>query len=232
MPMQFPSRRRLTTYVVLGVVCVVLVIVARATYFVSRNIFDLLRENQKLRSAIANLTKEDTIGYAKVLDQPTRDGSVFTRLVFVETDRDDPTKHVLHKEYEIEGDVVHFDALVVKFGDQLVADGKERALYLWRRIYGEKMKPEDGLAIEAPGQPSPRYEAVFKKLPLRDRTLFWSEIWRLADNRERLQEAGVRAIFGSVTYRELRPGFVYVFKIGNAGSIFVESVPDLTSPQP
>ena len=228
MTMKLPSRRRLTTYAVIGVVLVVIVIVARTTYFVSKNIFDLLRENQKLRSAIANLTREDTIGYAKVIEQPTRDGSLFTRLIFVETDRDDPTKHLLRKEYEIEGDVVHFDALVVKFGDQLVADGKERALYLWRRIYGEKLKPEDGLPIEVPGEPSPRYKAIFSKLPLRDRKLFWSEIWQLADNRDRLQQAGVRAVFGNVTYRELRPGYIYVFKINNTGGIFVEAVPDLT----
>ena len=232
MPMKFPSRRRLTAYVILGVICVVIIIVGRATYFVSKNIFDLLRENQKLRSAIANLTKEDTIGYAKVIGQPVRSGKAFTRLVFVETDRDDPTKHLLRKEYEIEGGVVHFDALVVKFGDQLVADGKERALYLWRRIYGEKMKPEDGLPIEAPGRPSPRYDAIFNKLSMRDRDLFWSEIWRLADNRDRLQATGVRAVFGTVTYRELRPGFIYVFKINNTGGILVEAVPDLTTGQP
>jgi len=41
-------------------------------------------------------------------------------------------KRVLEKEYEIEGDIIHFDALIVKFDEQLVMDGKERTLYLWR----------------------------------------------------------------------------------------------------
>ena len=224
---RLPPRRRLIVSGIAVGVALVICIVARATYFVSRNIFDLLRENQKLRSAISNLTHEDTIGYARVMEQTTRDGRLRTRLLFVETDRDDPSKQILRREYEIEGDVVHFDALIVKFGSQLVSDGKERAMYLWRRIYGETMAPEDGYPIEQPGGAPPRYEPVFSKLSLRDRELFWSEIWQLSDDTDRLRSAGIQAVYGSATYKRLRPGFIYVLKISNTGSIFPETVPDI-----
>ena len=224
---RLPSRRRLIASAILIATAIVISVVARTTYFVTRNIFDLLRENEKLRSAIANLTREDTIGYAKVMEQTTRDGRLRTRLLFVETDRDDPSKQLLRREYEIEGDIVHFDALIVKFGSQLVSDGKERSMYLWRRIYGESMRPEDGFPIEKPGGAPPRYEPIFSKLSLRDRTLFWSEIWQLSDDTTRLQAAGIQAIYGSATYKRLRPGFIYVLKISNTGSIFPETVPDI-----
>ena len=60
-----PLRRRLIVSGIAVGAAIVICIVARTTYFVTRNIFDLLRENEKLRSAIANLTHEDVIGYAR-----------------------------------------------------------------------------------------------------------------------------------------------------------------------
>ena len=61
----------------------------------------------------------------------------------METDRKDMLKRVLEKEYEIEGDIIHFDSLIVKFDEQSVIDGNERALYLWRRVYSDKMRPDE-----------------------------------------------------------------------------------------
>jgi hypothetical protein len=83
---------------------------------------------------------------------------MMTRVLFVETARDDPTKEILRREYEIEGDVVHFDALIVKFDNRYVAGGKGRALYLWRRIFGEKTAPASAEPIEEPGA-EPKDEA-------------------------------------------------------------------------
>ncbi|MCX5636991.1 MAG: hypothetical protein NTX52_04765 [Planctomycetota bacterium] len=152
---------------------------------------------------------------------------LYTKLLFVETDRHDPLKRILEKEYEIEGDVIHFDALIVKFDPRLVMDGKERAMYLWRRVYGEKMQPEQGFAIESQGSESARYADICGKLSIEDRSLFWTNIWALADDTEKLSKAGVRAIYGNVVYRRLRPGLIYIFKIDASGGLFYESVPAL-----
>jgi len=192
-----------------------------------RTIEQLLRENETLKTAISNLTQESQIGYAKVLSQEIRDGAVYTKLLFVEVDPSDFTKHLLRREYEIEGDVVHFDTLIVTFGSQLVMDGKERAMYLWRRIYGEKMPPEQGFPIEQEGQPSPRYSELCAKLSIEDRKLFWDEIWSLSNNPKRLEKLGIKAVFGNAVYRQLKPGLIYVFKISPTGSLYPEIVPDL-----
>ncbi|MHC4999404.1 MAG: hypothetical protein ACYTE1_01050, partial [Planctomycetota bacterium] len=117
----------------------------------NRTIEQLLNENLELKTAITNLSQEEQIGYAKVLSQETREGQLFTKILFVEADPEDFTKHILRKEYEIQGDVIHFDTLIVTFGSELVMDGKERAMYLWRRIYGEKQTPEQGFPIETEG---------------------------------------------------------------------------------
>ena len=73
------------------------------------------------------------------------------------TDPENQNQRVLEREYEIKGDIVFFDALIVRFGTKVVMDGKEKAMYLWRRIYGESLAPENGLPIENPGEePLPR----------------------------------------------------------------------------
>jgi hypothetical protein len=59
-------------------------------------------------------------------------------------------------------------------------DGKARALYIWRRVYGEKMAPEEGLPIETMGSEPKRYADLLKLLPADQRDLFWSHIWDLA----------------------------------------------------
>jgi hypothetical protein len=188
---------------------------------------DLLLENRQLKAAIANLTREDDIGYAKVLSQGVRDGRLLTVLKFVETEPGDKTRKVLEREYEIAGDVVHFDVLIVRFDSRLVMDGRERALYLWRRIYGENQSPAEGCVIEAPGQEPRRYGRLFEKLPLHARRLFWAEVWNLANDPERLRDLGVTAIYGNVVYSSLRPGLIYVFKISATGQLTPQVIPDL-----
>ena len=193
----------------------------------NKTIGQLLKENKELQQAMTNLKAERQIGYAKVVSQVENQGKVITKLKFVETDRKDMLKRVLEKEYEIEGDIIHFDALMVKFNDQLVMDGKERALYLWRRVYSDKMRPEDGFPIETPGDEPKRYADICSKLDLKNKELFWKEIWKLADDKEHLAEYGISAIYGNVIYRKVQPGLVYVFKINNAGSLYPEVIPDL-----
>jgi hypothetical protein len=145
----------------------------------------------------------------------------------VETARDDKLKKILEKDYTIEGDVIHFDALIVKFGDKMVMDGRARALYLWRRVYGEKMTPENGFAIEEPGKEPQRYNDLLKALPVREKDVFWSGIWSLANDPEKLKEYDIRAIYGNVVYSRLTKGLIYVFKISSVGQVYPEVVPDM-----
>jgi hypothetical protein len=220
-------RGRLFGFVVFLTVLAFFGYFGRGVYHRAMTIHQLLTENKHLKEAIGNLTKEDRIGYAKVLSQQRREGKLFTTIRFVETARDDTLKKILEKEYTIEGDVVHFDALIVKFGDQMVLDGDEKALYLWRRVYGEKMMPEEGFAIEEPGTEPARYKDLLDNLALPQRKLFWSSIWDLANNPDKLKEHGIKAIYGNGVYSRLRPGLIYVFRINAAGNFYPEVIPDM-----
>lgn len=190
-------------------------------------IHKLFSENKQLKDAITNLTTEDQIGYAKVISQETKDGKLWTTLRFVETARNDKLKKIVEKDYTIEGDIVHFDALIVKFSDKMVMDGRERAMYLWRRVYGEGMAPQAGFPIESAGNEPARYADLLSRLPLKQRELFWSGIWDLANDVDKLKEYGITAVYGNAVYSRLKPGLIYVFKISPTGQLYPEIVPDM-----
>ena len=224
------SLHKRTGLFALGVVVVLVAGAAymgRGLYHGAITIHELLNENKQLKQAIGNLTEEDQIGYAKVISQRNENGRVLTTIRFVETARDDKTKVILQKECIIEGDVIHFDALIVKFEDKMVMDGKARALYLWRRIYGETTPPQAGCPIEEPGTEPKRYRGLLQALPVAHQQLFWASIWDLANDPEKLREHGIKAIYGSVVYNKFRPGLIYVFKISPVGHLYPEVVPDM-----
>lgn len=209
------------------VLLIVIGLFAGSLFYGGLTLHQLLTENRRLKEAISHLTQEDQIGYAKVLSQETRDGTVYTTLRFVQTARDDKRRTILEKEYTIQGDVVHFDALIVKFDNRLVLDGKERALYLWRRVYGEHTPPNEGYPIEEPGISPKRYEDLLNRLSLRERELFWSQIWELANDPSRLEQYGIVGLYGNAVYAKLSPDLIYVFKISATGQVYPEVVPDL-----
>lgn len=219
-------RKSIKIFIYLSILVLLGVSVFR-NFFRSKTIAELLTENKHLKESITNLTQEDQIGYAKIISKEHKNSKVFTTIKFVETARDDKLKRILEKNYTIEGDIVNFDALIVKFGDKMVMDGKEKSIYLWRRIYGESTTPEEGFNIEEPGKEPARYADVLKKLDFKDRDLFWSNIWNLANEPEKLKAYGIEAIYGNVVYHQLREGLIYVFKITPAGQVYPEVVPGM-----
>jgi hypothetical protein len=223
----FSGKVKITPLILLAGVLVAAGYFGHGFFLREMTIHQLLNENKQLKQAITNLTAEEQIGYAKVLKQETKDGRLMTTLRFVETARDDKLKKIVEKDYTIEGDIVHFDALIVKFNDKMVMDGKERAMYLWRRIYGETMAPQNGFPIESPGTEPQRYADLMRRLSIKQRELFWSNIWDLANKPEKLNEFGITAIYGNVIYSQLKPDLIYIFKISPIGQVYREVVPDM-----
>lgn len=199
----------------------------RGFYYRALTIHELLTENRQLKQAITNLTTEDQIGYAKVISQIHRDGQLFTTIRFVETARNNKLTKLIEADYTIQGDVIFFDALIVKFGEKMVMDGTQKALYLWRRVYGENTAPENGLTIEQPGREPQRYKDLLELLPPSQRNLFWTNIWQLANDPERLSQYDIKAVYGNVVYSRLKEDLIYVFRITPAGQLYPEVLPDM-----
>ncbi len=89
------------------------------------------------------------------------------------------------------------------------------------------MAPADGYEIESPDTIPARYGELMQELKLSDQKKFWDAIWGLANNPEGLRDHGIKAIYGNAVYKRLRPGLIYVFKIGNDGQVYPETVLDM-----
>lgn len=192
-----------------------------AFYFSSSSIHSLLTENHQLNKAIRNLTEEQQLGFA-TLESRSRNalGQAESLVRFVQTAPGRPDEIVSEEFFIVEGEVIHFDALIVKFSDDYVKDGKGRALYLWRRIYGEDQAPAEGDLIQSPGQAPERYQAITRSLRLKDQSIFWDAIWDLANDPQQLSQYGVTAVFGNAIYTKMEPDRVYVFKLSPTGQIY------------
>ena len=68
---------------------------------------------------------------------------------------------------------------------------------------------------------------LLSELRLPEQKMFWDAIWDLANHPESLREYGIKAIYGNAVYKRLRPGLIYVFKIGNDGQVYPETVLDM-----
>lgn len=212
-------------YVIVLTALITASILGLSVYFSSSSIHELLTENHQLNKAITNLTAEEQIGYATLQSQTKNAlGEIESVVRFVQTAAGEPKQVVAEQLFTLTGDVVHFDALIVKFTNAYVQDGKERALYLWRRIHGEFDTPASGQAVEQSGQAPERYFAITKSLRLKDRDVFWDAIWELANDPTRLSAYGISAVYGNPVYTQMQPGKVYLFKISPSGQIYPEVV--------
>ena len=57
--------------------------------------------------------------------------------------------------------------------------------------------------------------------------MFWTAIWDLANDPDKLRSDGIEAILGTAIYTSLRPGLIYVFKISSTGQRSPEVIPDI-----
>jgi len=196
-------------------------ILGAAFYFSTSSIHSLLTENHKLNKAISNLTNEEQIGFVTLKSRNRNEpGQVESLIRFVQTAPGKPDEIASEELFVVSGEVIHFDALIVKFSDEYVKDGKGRALYLWRRIYGESDAPADGQLIQSRGQAPERYNAITRSLRLKDQAVFWDAVWNLASDPQQLSEYGVTAVFGNAIYSKIEPDKVYLFKISPTGQIY------------
>ncbi|MDG1301789.1 MAG: hypothetical protein P8R37_09410 [Opitutae bacterium] len=200
-------------------------ILGMSFYHATASIHELLTENHQLNKAVRNLTHEEQIGYA-ILESQTRNelGQLESVVRFVQTAANAPKTLVSEQRFTVSGDIIHFDALIVKFTNEYVKDGTERALHLWRRIYGETTTPTNGEAIEIAGTAPERYYTITESLHLRDRDIFWNAIWKLANDPTHLSQYGIQAVFGNAIYTRMQIGKVYLFKISATGQIYPEIV--------
>lgn len=148
-------------------------------------------------------------------------GETVNKLRFTELD---PQGGVVgaQQEFEIKGDEIYVDTLTIKFEDHFVEVGdplKGKALMLFRRVFTNRVKPDDGHVLDRNGVPPEIYAAQNTPSPF-ERDL-WARFWAVANNERLAKESGVKAMHGQAVYGRLAPNRVYTLVMRSTGEMIL-----------
>lgn len=178
-------------------------------------------EALKLKTYLKLLEYTERRAQLEVLSQ-VKDaaGETVNQLRFTELD---PQGGVLgaQRTFEIKGDEIYLDTLVIKFEDHFVEAGdplRGKALMLFRRIFTNRVKPDDGYDLDRNGVPPALYASRTASPFERD---LWARLWDVANSETLAKQAGVKAIHGQAVYGKLLPGMVYTYLMRNTGEMIL-----------
>ena len=179
-------------------------------------------ETLRLNTYLKLLKYTERRAQLEVLSQ-TKDasGEIVSKLRFTELD---PNGGVVGapREFEIKGDEIYVDTLVIKFEDHFVEAGdplKGKALLLFRRIFTNRVKPDDGYILDRNGVPPDLYAGQTAPNPF-ERDL-WTRFWEVANNETLAKKAGVKAMHGQAIYGRLLPNMVYTLEMRSTGELIL-----------
>jgi len=185
-------------------------------------ILKLEQDKQRLEAYLRILKHIDRRARVEVLNQSKdQQGILQTTLRFTEID-DDGKPLVASREITLPGQEVYFDTLVVKFEDHFVEQGdpvKGKALMLFRRVFSNTMRPEDGFVIDREGR-EPEVYAEGQELSAFEKEL-WQKFWEIANDERLAKQRGVRAIHGDAPYMRLEPNRVYEVQLRSTGEVII-----------
>lgn len=188
----------------------------------------LERERERtaeLRQIVQRLTAERRVADVMVTGQQVVDGVLRTSLVFVEYGRDD--RALPAKRFTVDGKIVHFDAMVVKFDGKFVEQNdplRGRSVALFTRLYGETQSPAQGFPVDVPCQVPEVYRDPDPKVQQFQREL-WQNFWRLADDAEYRNAMGVRVAQGEGPWRPIEPDQLYTITLDANGGVNIHAEP-------
>ena len=181
----------------------------------------LTKENQRLDLAVRLLKVDHRVAEILVLDQQEGPDRPATKIRFTELAKDGAAIGE-PREFTLDGDVVYLDAWVIKYNDDLIERGdplRSTAVCLFRRIFGEHQKPNDGFALDAKGSRPAVYATADEMSPLeRD---IWANFWDYANDPAKAKSAGIRAVQGEAPSMRLVPGRRYKVELRSSGGLTI-----------
>jgi len=123
----------------------------------------------------------------------------------------------LRKTMTLPGEEFYIDALVVEFERKLVEEGdglRGKSLLLFRRAFGNRQKPVDGVPLYRQGSAMGVSEDIPDGLrvdpdPTEYERQVWTRFWTYANDPGRASEAGIRVAQGEAVHTRAVRGQVY-----------------------
>ncbi len=169
----------------------------------------------KMKRRLARITVHD-------VSKDPGTGKTYSRIEFVELNElGDPIDKP--KEFQLEGDLVYVDCLVVKFEDKYVeASDLERgtSICMFNRIFGEFQQPHEGFYLDEPGKRPGAYSrggvmSDFEKK-------IWGDFWNIANDPEKATELGIRTLHGDAVSIKVNKGKAYRITVRASGGPEIE----------
>jgi hypothetical protein len=176
-------------------------------------------EIQRLDTALRLHKMERRLAQISVLDvvENNETGQIFSTIEFVElNEMGDPVGQP--RRFELEGQMIYVDYLVVKFEDKYVEQAdleRGTSICLFNRIFGEFQKPKDGFSLDEPGQRPGPYERGGVMSDLEQK--IWNDFWTIANNPKQAAELGIRALHGDAVSIKVQKGKTYRITVRAAG---------------
>jgi hypothetical protein len=180
---------------------------------------------QELRVRLALLKIDHRVARIEVVSQEELPGDpprTVTTVRFIELDQEGNPVGT-EQEVTIEGKRLYLESLVIKFEDDYVEAGeflRGTSLCLFKRVFSERVAPDDGTEIDSRSQHPDRYmdgdseDEMF-------RAELWQKFWDYANDPQAAEEKGVRAIHGEAPFMEVRPGRSYRVELRASGGLSI-----------
>lgn len=187
---------------------------------------DELAENlDRVETAVRLLKLRRRLAKIDVLDQTTDEaGAMTTKVRFTEV-ADDGKPVGEPAEFDIEGDRIYVEYLVVKFDDQYIEDAdleRGTAICLFERIFGEKQEPDEGFVIDEVGSRPNSYARGSVTSEFEQK--IWDDFWTIANDREKAAELGIRATHAQAPSIRMEEGATYELDLRATGEFSLQRV--------
>lgn len=184
----------------------------------------LEEERAELLAVVQRLSASRRVAQVSVLkESPGEHGWPVKRLLWQEIGDDGLISEPSY--VDVEGDVVYFEALVIKFDHRLVAESdasRERSVALFRRIFGDRQAPAslpeirriDVWPLESlEGPPDPEAQ-------------LWARFWDLVESPALAREFGVRVAQCEAPGVPMKAGEVWEVSLDTAGGLNLKKIFD------
>ena len=194
----------------------------------AKRIGDLKKEMAKLQTYLKLLKHAERRAQIEVLKQEKdADGQTINTLRFREI-RPDGTPVGPAHEFELAGEEVYLDTLIIKFEDHFIEEGdplKGKALLLIRRVFSNSVPPDKGYRLDKEYKTPPVFAA--EQADADFEAELWKRFWEVANSEELQKKYGVRAVHGQAPYGKLKPNKVYSLLLRSTGDVSIPAPTEL-----
>jgi len=185
---------------------------------------ELEREKVRLIDYVRRLSTSRRVAQVTVLEQVRGElGSPVNRLLWQEIDADGIAADPLY--VDAVGDLVYFEAYVIKFQHELVAQGdpdRGTSLTLFRRVFGDRQAPDSVSMLD---HPKARARDDLAS-PLAAEASLWTRFWELVDDPKLASEYGIRVAQCEAPAVRLQSGQVWEVTLDASGGLNLRKVRD------